>query len=517
MSQNLLQLLLDLDAKQLQPVKRREALRPISLTDEQVASLFAQLEGNHVRPILRCLVDFSLLKQQGTQISRYLAAHPKALEGLFGSDDPKVRKLAYQLAGRLPQPYLEEMLIAALGQESTYFSIPSILLALGNYAPSPKAREAIAQYTPPQGMPAKHSQLATEAIKKALSKWEQEKPLFLHSLHPEQKLLLSCPNTKITMEELHGRQLRGTKAPVAGFVLCQGFASYEDVFALRTFYQAHLLLHTFDADRIPLIDYFASAPFESTLRSLVKSDQISYRLELKNLDQPVNRRQQAAQLCPVIDSHKGLMNSPSHYQITLTALICQKKAYVLLLPSLPDPRFAYKKHNISASIKPAAAASVVHACRPYFRPHANVLDPFCGSGTMLFERSQYPYERLDGSDISSHAIEQARKNQLLAPLHGSFYLKDALKMPQMRYDEVLTNLPFGLRVLSHEQITQLYDKFLTHLPDILAPEGMAFLYTHEKRLMNQLIHSHPQLQLVKTEDFQAGGLVPRLFILRYMR
>lgn len=517
MSQDLLQWILDLDAKQLQPVKRREALRSISLSDEQTAYLFAQLGGSQTRAVLRCLVDFGILKRQSPYVSAYLSAHPQTMEMLFHSEDAKVRKLAYELSGRLPQPAFEELLICSLSQESTYFAVPSLLLALGNYAPSQKVHQAIASYTAPYDMPFKHRQLVQEAQKKALGNWEVETPLTLAPLSPDQKLFLSCPNTKITADELHKRRLVGKKSPVPGFVLCQGFSNYSEVFSLRTFYQAHLLLHVFDADRIPLEDYFASPAFAEKLHQLVAGTGISYRLELQDFDQAVNHKKQVAELCRIVDRHCGLSNRPAHYQLTLTALICQKKAYILALPSFQDHRFSYKKYNISASIKPAAAASVVYACQPYMRPHAKVLDPFCGSGTMLFERSQYPYDRLDGSDISSHAIEQARNNEKLAPLRGSFYLKDALKRPQMRYDEVLTNLPFGLRVLNHQKIQQLYDDFLTHLPNILEPEGMAFLYTHEKRLMGQLIHGHSALQLVKTEDFLAGGLVPRLFILKCVR
>jgi len=59
---------------------------------------------------------------------------------------------------------------------------------------------------------------------------------------------------------------------------------------------------------------------------------------------------------------------------------------VLSFHTLPDKRFVYRKNAIAASIHPSAAALMMELASPYLKEDAQIMDPFCGVGTMLIER-----------------------------------------------------------------------------------------------------------------------------------
>ena len=76
-------------------------------------------------------------------------------------------------------------------------------------------------------------------------------------------------------------------------------------------------------------------------------------------------------------------------------------------------------------------------------------------------------------------------------------------------------MPFGLRVSSHKENLALYRAFLDNLPGMLKPDGHAFLFTHEKKLLRELLSE--KFDLVAHANFSAGGLYPTLFVLKPKR
>ncbi len=90
-------------------------------------------------------------------------------------------------------------------------------------------------------------------------------------------------------------------------------------------------------------------------------------------------------------------------------------------------RFRYRVATISASINPVTAACVMQICKPYMKTDADVLDPFCGSGTMLIERAQAKQPKsLVGIDISAVAIKAAVTNRKASGLSISLIKSDVL-------------------------------------------------------------------------------------------
>lgn len=133
---------------------------------------------------------------------------------------------------------------------------------------------------------------------------------------------------------------------------------------------------------------------------------------------------------------------------------------------------------------------------------------------LFFERGFYPHHTLTGVDISLQAIEAAQENSRFAHIHPQFHYIDALKFTGKQYDEILCNMPFGMRVGTHRANKRLYESYFKILPEILAPGGIAILYTHEKNMTEALIEESGRFIPLKRTTFDAGGLYPAVFILR---
>ena len=87
-------------------------------------------------------------------------------------------------------------------------------------------------------------------------------------------------------------------------------------------------------------------------------------------------------------SARWLINSTGDYE-TEIRLIKKKDgsfAPFLKLYTIPMRRFSYRKNVVAASIHPSLAAMLVSLAKPYLKENAQILDPFCGVGTMLIER-----------------------------------------------------------------------------------------------------------------------------------
>ena len=112
-------------------------------------------------------------------------------------------------------------------------------------------------------------------------------------------------------------------------------------------------------------------------------------------------------------SGRKLINSTTNYEVELR-LIENKEGNCNMrvkLFTLRDERFSYRREVISMSIRPVNAALTVALAKEYMKKDAQVLDPFCGVGTMLIERHKaVPANTSYGLDILEEAVDKAKIN-----------------------------------------------------------------------------------------------------------
>lgn len=504
--------------KTASPKDRRNALLP-EADNTNISRLILRLQGRcDQRMYLRALCDLCSTEKVNAIVTRNLQIHKDIFRGLFRSEDAKVRKLVCELTGNTaPDLFLEE-LSSALERETTDFVRPSILLALGNVQNEREiARNILENYTIPP-CEEKHAEEQRLALKKAKSSLMERPEVKIAPLPPHTKLILDCPSTNITSREVKalGYDVQASPFP-KNTLTVDGVERYRRIFAARSYYHAYILYGRYRSYE-GAVDALRSGGFAQTAHALFGEQKLPYRIELKcekGYEPQEGRRKAAEKIASMIDdAENGLIMSPSAYIFEAVIFITAKGILVTILPSSElDDRFIYKKEGVPASIHPAAAAACISFIKENTYPDANVLDCFCGSGTMLFERARLPYVTLTGSDISPAAIRIARGNEKIAKTGAVFFAKNATHPFREKYDEVICNLPFGLRVGSHAENRSLYRLFLKNLSEMLTDRGKGFLFTHEKRLLEDLLLDS-DLELIAKHSFSCGGLFPAMFILK---
>lgn len=217
---------------------------------------------------------------------------------------------------------------------------------------------------------------------------------------------------------------------------------------------------------------------------------LRYRIDLRCRDEELKKRF-VKRISQETDRLSGgrLQNDPSDYEVTFRISESDSNTYRLgiVFAGLRDNRFAYRKETVAGSIHPTDAAAVIAAAKPYLAEDAQVLDPFCGAGTMIAERLKAGKIRTAfGVDTFGPAIEKARGNVNAANVwfvHRDFfdYRQDHM------FDEIITNMPF--REDGGDEIALLYRRFFRKLPEHLRRDGTLVMVSHDPKLAEASVPS----------------------------
>ena len=199
-------------------------------------------------------------------------------------------------------------------------------------------------------------------------------------------------------------------------------------------------------------------------------------------------------------SARWLINSTGDYE-TEIRLIKKKDgsfAPFLKLYTIPMRRFSYRKNVVAASIHPSLAAMLVSLAKPYLKENAQILDPFCGVGTMLIERDiAQPAREKYGIDIFGPAIEGARENASLAGEKINFIHRDYFDFKHdYLFDEIITNMPVRGRQ-SRGEMDALYASFFEKSKEILTPGGVMIFYSNEEGMVKKHLRLHSEYRLIQ--------------------
>lgn len=480
------------------------------------------------------LVRVARQKKFREQINHWLGDR-KLLYRLLGSDDSKMRKNIARLMGQLLVPADAQPLAEALEHESKRMVIPSMILALGTL----KTPEAIAALHAYQVKPAqeaseeKHVQAELEALKTALSAFQQLPGHSFKGFSSKTPLELRCGRglERALAEELAALDVRDVKPGRVTLAV----AKWEELKVSRIWREALIPLsrgvevsnensQTIKASAVAI----AAAAGHKMLAILkdVYGGEAPYAFRIELAGQP-ELTKAAARMIEAVGDGKSLVNSPSNYEAELRVELYKGQAALYLKLFLtPDRRFAYRKAAVPASIHPTNAAGVIRLAKPYLKEGATVLDPCCGSGTLLWERAIYGSCRsLTGVDLQRSALQAAAENYKAARAGGmqgarvscKLICSDFLKYrPQQPVDELFANLPFGNRVGSHEENLRLYKGLAERIPQWVKPGGIAVLYTMEGKLLEQCLYGNSRLKILKKYKVEAGGLEPKVMIVRVL-
>ena len=470
--------------------ERREQLA--KLTDDDLEVILDTAFQTHARDATRILAEYGA---RGTEFAK---KHKNEILSLLKFHDVKVRGYAAQIIGATIAAECTDELIAAIENETVLYALPTLILALGN-AKNAQAEKYLADYRIRSDID-KHVREERLALKKARANFVKKETPHVRIL-PTDVIVVSTPNVNVTLEAFAQAGMKAQK--FGSYVAVSGLENFYDIYRVRAYVTAYIYLGSCAVSEVPAL-------LASREKAIIQRTQVKgFRIEVENV--PHKERVDIIHNC--LEKITMLENTAANYSIEILIDVHDGKAQLFLNP-LVDPRFRYRVKAVPASIKPGVAACIMSFAGSYFTGDARVLDDFCGAGTLLFERAFYPYYSLTGVDNKIDAIEAARENSRHAAVHPQFHVVDALKFTGKRYNEVVANMPFGLRVGNHEVNERLYQRYFHILPDILTDHGIAVLYTHEKKLTERLIDASGALEPLKRTTFDAGGLYPAVYIIR---
>lgn len=436
-------------------------------------------------------------------------------------EDAKVRKNAYIIMGEIQDDIILSTLLEALSNERTYFNLPSILLALGNIGNSSiidiinKSVEEILQLQ----ISEKHKKEILKAHNKCIDKLsgERDNHTFI-GLDKDIRIVLTTMQgkAKILLEEARAYY---PKAKLSGSNVEIITNDYSKISNIRTFYDCYIAPS--QLENIPLDMEIIGKTLNNHLSynfidSLHKGNgKYRYRIEISGVEDRVKMIDNF--IYTINEIYTGnLQNSASNYEIEFRIVVNGDKCNIYLkLFTLEDKRFYYRINDIPASIKGENAAMVIRLVKHHLRDGASVFDPFVGTGTMLIERQLFGNtSSLTGMDISKVTIEKAKQNLNAAKIKANLINMDILRFRNIRkYDEIISNMPYGLRVSTHKNNERLYSAFMERIPQLLNPNGRVILLTADYMLLKQVAKS-ANLKLIDEYVINNGGLYPRVLVYR---
>ena len=451
------------------------------LKDDAKKKVFLTMTGNRLDEIMKCLVD----------------------------EDPKVRKNAAAILGELHCQDALDVLMDAYEEEEKLFVKEAYVQALSmidcsEYLPQLEEHlQELVDYEAPEEEK-KHIQAEIHALQELiLQKKGVKKHTFNGWNRSSEVLLLTLPAFRDALaEEVIGKK-KVLKSGVRTIV-----SDFETVMKIRTVQELLFVIHTqteknvFSAEPETLAAQLAESDLMQILTETHKGDAPFYfRIGVSGAMSLEERSAFSKRVAAAIEGAfaRQLINSTSHYEVEIRLLQNREGGYVPLLKlyTLPDHRFDYRRYYVAASMKPTMAAGLMALAKPYLKEHAQILDPFCGVGTLLIERRfLVPARNAYGIDTFGEAIEKARVNSKIAGIQTNYINRDYFDfVHDYKFDEIVTDLPAGN--LTKPELDVLYRRFFEKSEDVLADDGRMIFFSREMGLVKKQLRLHPQFRLVQ--------------------
>lgn len=419
---------------------------------------------------------------------------------LLKDEDPKNRKNAALILGKIQEQSVAEILFEAYMNEQTLFVKSAYLTALSEYditAYMEQMEKCLSELETSEHVKEdiKHVAEEIKALRKLLPEKEHKRHVF-NNPSKAVRIILTCrkENSEQIVKAVSGyRNVSDVKQ-----IFCGVICTTSDIKALSSIRIYRDILIPLNGmkplEKNNLAEELASGNLMSIL-DLLHIDNTSpyyFRITAKEPD--------VAMLAAKVQALSAgrLVNAPSDYEIEIRLIQGKDGRFLAMLKlhTLGDFRFAYRANHIAASIHPVNAAMVVELAKDYLKKDAQILDPFCGVGTMLVERNKaVPAKYLYGTDIYGKAIEGARINSKLAGVTINYINRDFFDFRhEYLFDEIITNMPV---FDSREETDKFYNKFFKKTEAILKKYGIMILYSGEKNIIKKYLRLNDSFKLLR--------------------
>lgn len=428
------------------------------------------------------------------------------LLGLLRNPEPKVRGNAALVLGRLGQNEFSGPLYEAYEQEEKLFIKSDYLSALAEldisgYEDRLKERLWELEQKETTEENEKHVREELRALRKLLPLKQSEKHRFQGYAETYDVIL----TTGKLFQEVTADQVEDGKVTILKNGVRVVTSHIRQVLDIPTYREILFPLDRKNLEPEPKLA--AQSLAESNLLKLLKKahkseDSFCFRLGVHSR-MPLDKRSDFAKKCAfALERETGhkLYNSTSNYELEIRLVEGREGTFLPLvkLYTIEEQRFAYRRHAVAASIRPEQAALISCLARPYLMEKAQILDPFCGVGTMLLERDRVcPARQMYGIDIFKEAVDGARENTRLAGKRVNYIQRDFFTFQhEYLFDEIITNMPErGQR--KKEEHDLFYGKFFEKAAEVLTGQGKIILYTNEKNYVKKQLRLRKEFVLIQ--------------------
>lgn len=459
---------------------------------------------------LRQMIKDEAQKERFVQM---LAGKESMIMEFLRDEDAKTRKNAALLLGDISCQNAVEALYDAYKNENTLFVKSSYLQALAQMDVGDKLNELkecldVLQKTKIDEENKKHVEEEIRALRKLVIQYEG---INRHTADIKAKKVTVILLTNRTQRETIRRTIDCGEAVLHPLGIQVVTDNLPAVMKIRTFRDM-----VFPLNR----EGFLSADPKEAAKELWESDILGlldylhvekggyyFRIECKGSmsleERSAFTKKMAAELETL--SEGQLINSTSDYEVEIRLIANKDGEFFpcLKLSTIKKRRFTYRKNAIAASIHPSTAALIVELAKDFLKEDAQIIDPFCGVGTMLIERNKkVPAREIYGTDIFGDAILFARENASLAEVRINFIHRDFRDFKHAYlFNEIITNMPLRGKKTKQE-MDAFYGEFFEKAKEILTKDAVIIMYTNELGFVKKQLRLHKEFGLLQETCMQ---------------
>lgn len=413
------------------------------------------------------------------------------------NEDPKTRVNAVRILGYLADDNYADTVFEAYVNEETLFTKAAYVKALKHFNCIPymdrlfERRKSLTEgeFTNEE---LKHVSAELKALNTILP---ADRSHVHHFKNPENVQTVYLTTGRDTADELLSQVKDGQKA------FCGVKVSTKDIKSLLPNRLYKEILFPINGMRSEDKNGIALAVAKGNLLSILNDchdngdKPYRFRITSKTLD--------LTKIAPKIEvlSRGRLINSPSDYEVEVKLIPAKDGKFGILLKmhTIVDDRFRYRREYVAASMNPVNAAMMVSLVKDYLKEDAQILDPFCGVGTVLIERNKLKKAaHIYGIDTFGKAIEAARNNTLRADRVNINYInRDYFDFThEYLFDEIITDMP-----VSGDDMDDFYGRFFDKSAGLLKQNGLIIMYSKEKNIIKKHLRLRDNYRLVREFTF----------------
>ena len=471
-------------------------------------------EKNNVRSTLAAIRDLLKIPGNSDAIKKEPGYNRELIGSFLDDDDPKIRKNAAAVMGLLREEGYADRLFGHYLSEETMFVRSAYLEALCSYDYSGyRDRLSERRKVLEDGDFDDESLKHVAAELKLLCKMTDQGNL-IHAKHifkdPEKPVdvIFTSPKEVRPYLQKEIEERNGN----AGAVFCGVKTRTTDIKSLSgiRFYK-EVLFPLNGMKSVPKADIPKTVCGGSLMRLLeMLHKDCRYPFYFRVTSKDIDAADMASRI-QVLSGQK-LINSVSDYEAEIRLIKGKDGRYGIFVKlfTLKDERFAYRKNTIATSMSAPAAAFAVYVTKGFMKQKAQVIDPFCGVGTLLIEREKavrtgYAY----GTDTFGEAVIKARENTERAGYNINYINRNYFDFKSSyKFDEMITEMP----ETDMDESDSFYKRFFHKSSELINNGGVMIVLSTETGLIRKYIRLF-KYELVA--EFPAYGRAgERIYVIR---